>query len=589
MVLSSTNSASSNSPMLSMSGQGVVKGITIGKAVVMGASTLEVPHYYVPIKDVNNECDRLLTAIEKASSELLSIIDMLPGDSPLELAPVLDVHRLLLQDPLLIDGSCELIRHHRYNAEWALATQGQALIEQFTSLSDEYMRERGGDIRQVIERVLAVLSGTADDLLANFSTHPDDQPRIVVARDIAPADMLRLRDGRFSAFLTDLGGPTSHTAIVARSMNVPAVVGLGSLRNLVRDGDTLVVDGETGAVFVNPTIQILQQYELLQKQYLQERETLALLVGAKAETLDGINVQLEANIELPEEADKALSSGAQGIGLFRTEFLFMGKKSLPSEEEQYLAYSSVVRTMAGKPVTIRTLDIGSDKTLDNESTVATNPALGLRAVRYCLDQPELFLTQLKAILRASAFGHIKVLIPMITSMQEVHAVFEAVSHAREALLISHPEIKPDFSVGAMVETPAMAIAVEPFAKALDFLSIGTNDLIQYTLAVDRTDPEVSSLYDPTHPSVLRLISNVINVGDRFGIPVSMCGEMAGEAQLTRLLLGLGLKSFSMHYQQILDVKKQVINSHSTELRYALASTLNHASRVDASVLNIHTK
>lgn len=570
--------------MLCMQGQGVVKGFAIGKAVIMGAAALEVAHYHIAATDVPHECRRLRDAIETARYDLETLTNTLPDDAPRELGPLLTVHCLLLDDPLLVDQVCELIATQHYNAEWALTTQGQLLIEQFTTMSDSYLRERGADIRQVIERVLRVLSGSPA-LLADVDLAMQHDSLIVVARDISPADMLRLRDGRFSAFLTDLGGPTSHTAIVARSMNVPAVVGLGQFRSLIRDGDTLIVDGFSGSVLVNPSTGVLQEYRERQAAYLRERQELARLRDTPAVTLDGIRVKLHANIELPDEVHAALEAGAEGIGLFRTEFLFMGRRALPTEDEQYEAYSSVVKAMGGRPVTIRTLDLGADKTLDDDEAVATNPALGLRAVRYCLAQPELFGTQLRALLRASQHGHIGILIPMISSLREVDAVRQAIDVARAQVAEQHPGITPEFSLGAMVETPAIAIAVEPFAEALDFLSIGTNDLIQYTLAVDRIDPEVADLYDPMHPAVLRLISHVINSGERFNVPVAMCGEMAGHSSVTRLLLGLGLTSFSMHPQQLLEVKKEIMGAHSTALRYVVASALNRAERVDTALLH----
>lgn len=568
--------------MLCMLGQGVVKGYAIGKAVVMDAATLEVSHYHVADDEVDRECERLCAAMQSARGELAELAATLPHDAPRELGPLLSVHGLLLEDPFLIQQVCDLIRNQRYNAEWALTTQGQTLAEQFSVMSDEYLRERGADIRQVIERVLRVLAGSPP-LLPEIASRGARDPLIVVARDISPADMLRLRDGRFSAFLTDLGGPTSHTAIVARSMNVPAVVGLGNLRALIRDGDTLIIDGFAGTVLVNPPEGVLTEYRQLHAAYLQERHELVRLRDAHAMTLDGIRTELHANIELPDEAQAALEAGADGIGLFRTEFLFMGRHALPGEEEQYQAYASVVKAMGGRPVTIRTLDIGADKPLE-DATVATNPALGLRGVRYCLAHPELFAGQLRALLRASLHGHVRILVPMVGSLSEVQAVRLALRSAYEQLPADQKRAVPDVSLGAMVETPAMAVAIEPFAEALDFLSIGTNDLIQYTLAVDRADPDVADLYDPVHPAVLRLIAHVINAGERFGKPVAMCGEMAGNATMTRLLLGLGLTTFSMHPQQMLDVKKEILSSHSTSLRFAVASALNEAHRIDPAAL-----
>jgi phosphotransferase system enzyme I (PtsI) len=563
-------------------GQGVARGYAIGRAVVMGAAALEVAHYRISPDDVQAERDRLSAALQAARDDLLQMADTLPDDAPRELGAMLNVHGLLLADPLLAEQALALITERHYNAEWALTMQGQILGEQFEAMEDEYLRERGADVRQVIERVLHVLVGTSG--IPDASRVDGDDPLVVVAHDISPADMLRLRGGRFLAFVTDLGGATSHTAIVARSMGVPAVVGLGNVRELVRDGDMLVVDGGAGAVIVNPSPAILEEYRQRQRAYADERAELALLRDEPAITLDGIGIVMHANIELPDEAELALAAGAQGIGLFRSEFLFMGRPDLPGEEEQYLAYSAVVKVMAGRPVTIRTLDIGSDKTLDGEATVATNPALGQRAIRYCLARPEMFGTQLRAILRASAHGPVRVLIPMIAHMHEVAATRLALDAARRELDARGQPYAAHIELGAMVEIPAIAIAIEPFAQALDFLSIGTNDLIQYTLAIDRGDAQVAPLYDPLHPAVLRLVANTINAGERAGKPVAVCGEMAGDATLTRLLLGLGLTEFSMHPQQLLDVKREVRRAHSNALRVKVAAVLNRALPVDLTSL-----
>ena len=579
-----TSDTYGSGPMLCMQGQGVVKGYAIGKAVIMGVTALEVAHYRIPEESVERECERLRKAMKTAHEDLENLVKALPHDAPRELGPLLTVHSMLLSDTALIEQICDLISTQHYNAEWALATQGQVLEEQFEVMADDYLRERGADIRQVIERVLRILSGTVT-LLPDVDEAGSGESLIVIARDIAPADMLRLRDGRFSAFLTDLGGPTSHTAIVARSLNVPAVVGLGQCRSLVRDGDTLIVDGFTGAVLINPSVQVLNEYKSRKAAFQRERQELESLRDAPGVTLDGIAVELHANIEQPEEAEAALEAGADGIGLFRTEFLFLNRRILPNEEDQFQAYSGVVQTMGGRPVTIRTLDIGADKTLNGDVTVAANPALGQRAVRYCLAHPELFTTQLRALLRASQYGHIRILIPMITTIQEVRDVRHMLDLARQQLDMRGVKGPFNVSLGAMVETPAVAIAIEPFAEAFDFLSIGTNDLIQYTLAIDRGDGDVADLYDPLHPAVLRLISNVINACERYGTPVAMCGEMAGNSEFTRLLLGLGLISFSMHPQQLLDVKKEILNAHSTALRFAVASALNRAESINLAALS----
>jgi len=575
---------SDNSPMVCLYGRGVASGYAMGRAVIMGAAALEVAHYRVALDSIEAEKKRFSDALAFTCDELRVLTESLPEDAPRELAALLNVHQLLLTDPLLADETLALIETRHYNAEWALTTQGQLLGEQFSTMEDEYLRERSADVRQVVERVLHTLAGTPT-MAALDTVSGTDEPLIVVAHDISPADMIRLRGARFAGFVTDLGGPTSHTAIVARSMAVPAVVALGQIRSLARDGDFLIVDGQEGVVLINPPERVKQDYEKLALEYAHSRRELLFLRDVSSETLDGIRIGLHANIELPDEVPLALSQGAQGIGLFRSEFLFMGRPDLPSEEEQFAAYRSVVEKMGGLPVTIRTLDIGADKTLDGEATVATNPALGQRAIRYCLARPELFATQLRAILRASAYGRVRLLIPMITSLKEAQATRNLIAAVRNELAARGEAFDNHIEVGAMVEVPAMAIAIEPFAEAFDFLSIGTNDLIQYTLGIDRADSEVSSLYDPLHPAVLRLIANTINAGQRLRKSVSVCGEMAGDARLTRLLLGLGLTEFSMHPHQLLDVKQQIVRAHSNDLRSRVAMALNRAQTIAPETLN----
>ncbi len=564
-------------------GQGVVKGYAIGHAVVMSAAALEVAHYSIAPAEVGSEQQRFKAAVAQTVAELQQMADELPADAPKELSALLAVHVLLLQDDLLIDAVCDMIAARLYNVEWALTAQGQILIEQFSMIEDAYLRERAADIRQVIERVLRTLSGS-QHWLPKLEELDASANLIVVARDISPADMMRLREGNFAAFLTDLGGPTSHTAIVARSMNVPAVVGMDLARTLIRDGDLLIVDGVQGVVLVNPSPTVLQEYQVRKAEYLKIRLDLNALIEAPAITLDGIKIAIEANIELPHEASLALQSGAEGIGLFRTEFLFMGRTQLPDEQEQFEAYAEVIKAMRGRPVTIRTLDIGADKTLDGEATVATNPALGLRAIRYCLANPELFNTQLRALLRAAVYGPVRILLPMVSQMHEINASRLALQRAAQQLHTQGIEYNDDVQLGAMVEIPATAIAIEPFARDLDFLSIGTNDLIQYVLAIDRTDKDVASMYDPTHPAVLRLLALAINAGQRFGKPVSICGEMAGDTSYTKMLLGLGLTGFSMHPQQLLDIKNEIRMAHSNDLRNKVAYALNSAERISLESL-----
>jgi len=580
----SARASASASAMICLYGRGVASGFAMGRAVVLGAAALEVEHYRITPDVVEQETTRLQDALKVTHQELLELATTLPEDAPRELAALLNVHQLLLEDPLLAQESLALIRERHYNAEWALTTQGQLLGEQFLAMEDDYLRERGADVRQVVERVLHTLRGSKV-MSALDGVSDTGDPLIVVAHDIAPADMVRLRGARFAGFVTDLGGPTSHTAIVARSMGVPAVVALGHIRQMARDGDYLIVDGQSGAVLINPTPAQISGYKSMAVKYADSRRALLSLKDVTCETLDGVRIGLQANIEMPDEVGLALSQGAEGIGLFRSEFLFMGREDLPSEEEQFHAYQSVVQQMGDRPVTIRTLDIGADKALDGEATVATNPALGQRAIRYCLAKPELFAAQLRAILRASAFGSVRILIPMITSLAEVRATYEMIESVKRELSAQGVAFDLALPIGAMVEVPAMAIAIEPFASAFDFLSIGTNDLIQYTLGIDRADSEVSSLYDPLHPAVLRLIAGTINAGQRLRKPVSVCGEMAGDAKLTRLLLGMGLTQFSMHPRQLLDVKQQILQAHSNALRTKVAAALNRAETIEPGALS----
>ena len=571
--------------LLALHGLGVSRGYAVGRAIVLGAAALEVAHYRVAPADIEAECARFTRAITIAREELVQLAAGLPADAPPELDAFLHVHGMLLADHTISEEPLALIRERGYNAEWALTTQGQLLAEQFAQMEDEYLRERGNDVRQVIERVLDELAGTDKDA-ATPKGVDGDEPLIVIAHDISPADMLKLRGGRFAAFCTDLGGATSHTAIVARSMGVPAVVALGTARTLIKDGDCVIVDGIAGVAVVNPSPLVMAQYHALQAQYALARADLASLRDVPAVTLDGVPIGMYANIEMPEEAQAALDAGADGIGLFRSEFLFMGRAELPDEEEQYAAYSRVVQIMDGRPVTIRTLDLGADKTLDEEVTVAINPALGQRAIRYCLARPALFATQLRALLRASAHGPVRLLVPMVAHQHEVVGLYAAIESARQELRARGQAFAERIEVGAMIEVPAAAIAIEPFVEAFDYLSIGTNDLIQYTLAIDRADPEVASLYDPLHPAVLRLIAHTINAGARAGKPVAVCGEMAGDTVYTRLLLALGLTQFSMHSQQLLEVKREVLQAHSNALRAKLANSLNRAVPIDLSVLDI---
>lgn len=551
----------------SLHGIPVSRGIAIGRAHILRPAALDVQHYLIAEEQIEAEVARLQQAIASVHKELQALWSELPKDSPAELGAFIDVHALILSDPTISEEPLEIIRTRHYNAEWALLTQIDELSRQFDEVEDPYLRERKADIQQVGERVLKALIGTSNPLATvDDGSHAH---MIVVAHDISPADMLQFRDASFAGFVTDLGGQNSHTAIVARSLDIPAVVGMSNAASLIRQDDWIIIDGDHGVVIVDPAIHVLAEYREHQARMARERKKLGKLKKTQAVTRDGVEIKVLANIEFPEDCVAAMEVGANGVGLFRSEFLFMGRtgqaSALPSEDEQFESYRKAVVAMKGRPVTIRTLDIGADKPLDAAEQTALNPALGLRAIRYCLAEPQLFLTQLRAILRASAFGPTKLLIPMLAHAFEIDQTLSMLELAKGQLREAGHRYDASIQVGAMIEIPAAALSLPMFIKRLDFLSIGTNDLIQYTLAIDRVDHEVAHLYNPLHPAVLQLISQTIALGAKAGIPVSVCGEMAGDIKLTRLLLGLGLREFSMHPAQILSVKQEILSSDHSKL------------------------
>jgi phosphotransferase system enzyme I (PtsI) len=549
----------------SLHGIPVSRGIAIGRAHLLKPAALDVKHYLVAEEQVEAEVQRLSSAIAAVHQELQTIWKELPPDAPSELGAFIDVHALILSDPIVSEQPLEIIRNRHYNAEWALLTQIDELSAQFDEIEDAYLRERKNDIRQVGERILKVLTGTASTLPKSGNSDEDCHPQmIVVAHDISPADMLQFRDRAFVGFVTDLGGQNSHTAIVARSLDIPAAVGMSNASLLIHQDDWVIIDGDAGIVIVDPAPVVLEQYRESQNILLRERKKLGKLKKTPAITRDGTQIHLLANIELPEDCSGALEAGAVGVGLFRSEFLFMGRtghgSKLPSEDEQFESYRKAVLAMKGRPVTIRTLDVGADKPLDKSEETALNPALGLRAIRYCLSEPQMFLTQLRAILRASAYGPINLLIPMLSHAFEIDQTLLMIEQAKAQLRDAKKKFDANIPVGAMIEIPAAALTLPLFIKRLNFLSIGTNDLIQYTLAIDRVDHEVAHLYNPLHPAVLYLLASTIAAGAKAGIPVAVCGETAGDIKLTRLLLGLGLREFSMHPAQLLAVKQEILNS-----------------------------
>jgi phosphotransferase system enzyme I (PtsI) len=574
---------------LSVHGLPVARGIAIGRAVLVVSSRIDVAHYFIKPDEVESEIDRVRRARNAVAEELhrlqASVAQMGPNDAPHELVALLEVHQMLLQDEVLSGGVKHWITERLYNAEWALTTQLEVIARQFDEMEDEYLRERKADLEQVVERMLHQMKGTAAVLAPTpprrKPAHDDDvdtlgegidAPLVLIAHDLSPADMLQFKKSVFAGFVTDVGGRTSHTAIVARSMDIPAVVGARSASQLVRQDDWVIIDGDAGVVIVDPSPIILAEYGFKQRQGDLERSRLARLRHKPAITLDGQRVELLANIEMPEDAAGAVKAGAVGVGLFRSEFLFMGRESqhktrLPDEEEQYQAYRRAVEGMQGMPVTIRTIDVGADKPLDGKAVredAHLNPALGLRAIRWSLADPAMFLTQLRAILRAAVHGPINLLIPMLAHASEIRQTLSLLDFAR-AELDNRGTAYGHVKIGAMIEVPAAALTLRTFLKHFDFLSIGTNDLIQYTLAIDRADESVAHLYDPLHPAVLRLVADTITECRRQGKEVSVCGEMAGDVAFTRLLLGLGLRSFSMHPSQILAVKQEVLRADVTRL------------------------
>ncbi len=569
----------------------VARGIAIGRAVLVVSSRIDVAHYFIKPEQVETEIQRVRSARNAVADELTklqaSVALMGPSEAPHELAALLEVHQMLLQDEALSDGVKHWITDRLYNAEWALTTQLELIARQFDEMEDEYLRERKADLEQVVERMLHRMKGTAAVLAPTppkrkrasaDDEHHDptsgegvDAPLVLIAHDLSPADMLQFKKSVFAGFVTDVGGRTSHTAIVARSMDIPAVVGARTASQLVRQDDWVIIDGDAGVVIVDPSPIILAEYGFKQRQGELERGRLVRLRHKPAVTLDGERVDLLANIEMPEDTLGAVKAGAVGVGLFRSEFLFMGREAqqltrLPNEEEQYQAYRRAVEGMQGMPVTIRTIDVGADKPLDGKAgrQEHLNPALGLRAIRWSLADPAMFLTQLRAILRAAAHGEIHLLIPMLAHASEIHQTLALIDEAR-AQLDQRGAVHGVVKLGAMIEIPAAALTVRTFLKYFDFLSIGTNDLIQYTLAIDRADEAVAHLYDPAHPAVLRLVADTIAECRRQGKGVSVCGEMAGDVTFTRLLIGLGLRSFSMHPSQILAVKQEVLRADAAKL------------------------
>ena len=548
-------------------GHAVSSGITVGYAHLVSTARLEVAHYEIAPDAVEAEIARLDRALATAQDQLVALKSHIAADAPAELEAFLDLHRMILNDSAIAQAPRQLIRERRANAEWALVQQMERLVERFEEIEDPYLRERKADVQHAVERVLKVLTGAKT--LAEPAGSEEEEKLIVVAHDLSPGDMILFKRHRFGGFVTDVGGVTSHTAIVARSLGIPAIVGLHHARQTVAEGELLIVDGEQGVLIVNPDPVVLAEYRERQARIKTGRQRLRRLRKTPSTTLDGTPIELFANIELPQDAPGALEVGAHGVGLFRTEFLFLNRRDLPGEEEQFAAYRQVAEAMEGRPVVLRTLDVGADKAIESGGPTGhtiPNPAMGLRAIRFCLSEPQMFLTQLRAILRASHYGKVRILLPMLAHVHEIEQTLTLIRQARQQLDERGLPYDAGIEVGGMIEIPAAALALPIFMRRLDFLSIGTNDLIQYTLAIDRTDDAVAHLYDPLHPAVLTLVAGTIQTATRGGVPVAVCGEMAGDLQLTRLLLGLGLRNFSMHPSQLLQIKERVLGTNLGEVQ-----------------------
>ena len=550
----------------SLHGIGASKGIAIGKVHIVTRGLLEVPEYTLKKSEIETEIKRFKKAISGARADLGAIKDRIPPDTATDIAAFIDTHLLMLDDSAITKAPIKLIREDKRNAEWALKMQRDALVSVFDAMQDSYLRTRKDDIDHVVTAVQMRLMHTDTPI-----SHVDGSfaGKIVFADDLTPADTVLMQHQGVVALVTEFGGPNSHTAILARSLRIPAVVGLHNVGPYLRENDTLIIDGRQGVVLVDPDEQMVRHYEKLQRQIERIHTARRKLRFAPTITFDGETIVLQANVELPADLDAAVQVGAQGVGLYRTEYLFMNRPTPPDEEEQYQAYTEIGRAGEGSPVTIRTLDLGADKQVDGTrpgAPMTSNPALGLRAVRLCLKEPALFRPQLRAILRASAHSPVRMMIPMLSTIDELAQVLDLVKSCRQELDNEGKPYDEAMPIGAMIEVPAAAICADIFARELDFLSIGTNDLIQYTIAIDRVDDEVNYLYDPLHPAVLRLIQMTILAGEKMGIPVAMCGEMAGDARYTRLLLGMGLKEFSVHPNSLLEVKQVINESRVAECR-----------------------
>lgn len=569
---------------LSLHGVGIdgSRPVAIGDAFMLNREPTLAPAE-IPPHQVADELKRLDAALACARRHLEDIRGQIPVGTPKHIAEFIDAHLLMMTDSALVDATRDLIKARSVNASWALQSQRDTLVEIFDRMEDAYLRTRRDDIDHVVRQIQLFLGADAQsDLLGDA----DVSGRVIVAEDLTPADTILLRQRGVAAFVVEHGGPMSHTAILARSLDIPAVMGVHHAVRRLRPGELLVVDAETGTVLTELEPAILEHYRARLASFDAHRRELRRLVRKPSATRDGVPIVLLANLELPEDVAAARDNGAAGVGLYRTEFLYMNRQTLPDEEEHLETYLAIVRGLDGIPLTIRTLDLGADKQIPDTSfhPARSNPALGLRAIRLCLQEPALFLPQLRAILRASAHGPVRLMIPMISGMAEVNAVLGLINEARRQMRRDGLAFDPLMPVGGMIEVPAAALMAGALARRLDFLSIGTNDLIQYTLAIDRVDDTVSYLYDPLHPAVIRLIKQVIDAAAETRTRVSMCGEMAGEPRYTPLLLGLGLRELSMQPGSLLEVKDRLRRCDVSALTATLRAHMDQLDDMPGAAL-----
>jgi len=563
-----------------LNGTGVSNGIAIGEVVILQHDALDIPEYLIPQNKIDAEINRYRNAIIAAKNNLQEIREHISNSTPEDIAAFIDAHLLMLYDATLAIVPIEIIKEKKCNAEWALKIQRDKLISVFMEMNDPYLRTRSEDIEHVSNSVLSILLKNKTSLSAISLNKKSKNNKILIAKDLTPADTVLIQQQGFTGFVIEAGGPTSHTAILARSLKIPAIVGMSNLLNLIQNKETIIIDGSNGMLLSDDSKDTIQYYTQKQKEFRKYIKKLLSTQKLPSITLDGTNITLRANIELPDDIKEVTKSGAEGVGLYRTEFLFMNRDDNPAEQEQYETYIKIAKKIHDQTLTIRTLDLGADKQVDGaqkDLPTTTNPALGLRAIRLCIKEPQLFIPQIRAILRASANYNLRIMIPMLSNSHELDQVLTIINDVKNNLRSQNIKFDNDIMIGAMIEVPAAALSADIFAQKMDFLSIGTNDLIQYTLAVDRIDESVNYLYDPLNPAVLKLIKMTIDAGEKYDIPVSMCGEMAGDIRYTCLLLGMGLKEFSMHSATIPEIKYKIRKCNLKTIKTEVSQLLNCSS------------